>query len=160
MAKYDLERLYFDIQTLLANNLNTKLTAINTEKSDTITLKSVDSNAYFLQQLNGKQINYNPFILYGEEKIDSQPLKGASIEQVVVSVILVIEDEGEDTGNMMPQRMLRYRRALKEVFQDNFQLIENAAILKIQSLGAVAFEGLNSEASYRAIGVNLTTALG
>lgn len=157
MKKYDLECLFSDIEALLVQNLNTKITAINAEKNDGITLKSVDNAAYFLQELNGKQINFNPFILYGLETSNSESIRGHSIEDVTISVIIVIEDQGEDTK--ISPRMLRYRRCLKEVFEDNFQIISNSNTIKIQSLVPVAFQTLNSSESYRAVGVNIKTVI-
>ena len=155
--KYDLESLFGDIESLLNTNLNAKITAINAEKSDAVVLKSVGAAAYFLQEINGKQINFNPFILYGLEASTSQSVHGHSVEEVIISVIIVLSDQGEDIA--ISNRMLRYRRCLKEVFEDNFQLISNSNMIKIQSLVPVSFQGLNSSESYRAVGVNIKTSI-
>jgi hypothetical protein len=69
--KYDLENLLDDIETVLKTNLNTKITQLNTEKSDAIVLRSVPSQAYFFETLDQRVANYNPFILYGIEEIET-----------------------------------------------------------------------------------------
>lgn len=157
MTKYDVELLLADIEALMVSNLNAKITLLNTEKSDTITLDLINTSAYFLQELNGKQINYNPFILYGIESSQPMSQQGGSLELVTISVVIVIEDEGEDTA--ITKRMLRYRRCLKEVFEETFHLATNSRILQIQSLVPVAFQGLNSSANYRAVGVNIKSSV-
>jgi hypothetical protein len=158
MSKYDVETLLFDVQALLSANLNTKIAAINTEKGDSITLKNVDSSAYFLQELNGPPVNLNPFILYGEEKIDAQYQTGNHSKVVTISVVIVVVDEGEDGKDVITKRMLRYRRALEEVIEDSFQLVGNANILMVQSLPAYGFK-IDEGNSYRAIGINIVTGL-
>lgn len=156
-TKYDLELLCSDLESLLISNLNTKIGVVNTEKNDTITLKTVDDSAYFFQELNGKQVNYNPFVLYGIEGSTSLAERGGTIEMVTISVIIVIEDDGQDIAIM--KRMLRYRRCLKEIIQDNFLLATNSNSLKIQSLVPVAFQGINSSENYRAVGINIMSTI-
>lgn len=155
--KYDIEKLLTDIQALYAANLNTKIAAINSEKSDSITLATVSSSAYFTD-LMAAQINYDPFILYSVENVASKPQYGMSIEDVTVSVVLVFEDTGQDTS--IYNRMLRYGRALKEVIEDNFTLAENAVKLEVQSLLPVYFKAVDSQEFYRAVGVNITASIG
>lgn len=154
---YDVERLLSDIQSLYSSNLNTKIGAINTEKNDSISLKTVDSNAYFTD-LNGKQVNYNPFVLYSIENITAKSQNGMTIKDVLVSVVLVVEDQGEDVS--IYNRMLRYGRALEEVAQDSFTLIENAVKLEVHALPPVYFQAVNSTEFYRAVGVQIAASLG
>ena len=54
---YDLELLMDDVKSILKSNLNTKISAINTEKSDSTTLLTVDNDAYFLQDLDHRSVN-------------------------------------------------------------------------------------------------------
>ncbi len=155
---YDLERYVTDIESLLTTNLNTKITALNTEKADSIVLKGIDSNAYFLQSLNGKQANYNPFILYGVGEITSISQYGSSIQQVILSIIVVVQDMAEDVA--IAKRMFRYQRALKEVIEENFQLVKSASKLEVHSLMPVVFTAFDTDAEYRAIGVEVKCLLG
>jgi hypothetical protein len=159
MAKYDLERLLADIEALMVANLNTKLAAINTEKNDAITLKEVSSDAYFFQGMNSKQANYNPFVIYSIEDIQSSAMEGLTIQSAVIQIALVLEDKGEDTGPNVMKRMLRYQRALEEIFEENFQLIENGVKLKVQSLMPGLFALEDSSEFYRVVGINLSASI-
>jgi hypothetical protein len=155
MARYDLEQLMAEIQALLAANFNTKVAAISTEKADSMVMKTVASGAYFTT-MNFKQANYNPFILYGIEDIQSDSTESASIRTVTIQVALILTDSGDDTDVKMQARMLRYLRALEEVFQDSYQLAESGVKLKIQSLRPDTFAYANSTELARVVGVNLT----
>jgi hypothetical protein len=155
--KYDVEVFLSDIETLLKANLNTKLGSIDTEKNDGITLKTIVSDAYFFQELNSKVANYNPFILYGVEGLGTKALEGFAVQEVTVSIVIVVSDDGDDLN--IAKRMLRYSRAIQEVFEENFCLTENAVKLVIQNLMPVEFNMLNSSESYRAVGVNLIACL-
>ncbi len=61
---YDLENLLDDVKGIMTTNLNTKISAINSEKGDSTTLLTVDNSAYFLQELDNTSVNYNPFVFY------------------------------------------------------------------------------------------------
>mgnify|MGYP003661754413 FL=1 len=67
---YDLESLMSDVETIMTTNLNTKIGDINTEKADSITLLTIDSAAYFMQDLDHESLNFNPFVFYSVEDID------------------------------------------------------------------------------------------
>jgi hypothetical protein len=157
---YDVESLLRDVKTVLSTNLNTKINALNAEKNDSITLKTIPAGAYFLQELSQVPINYNPYVLYGEQ--DNQPASegtyGATMENVTVSIGLILEDEGEDAGETPVYKMLRYRRALKEVIEENFQILSGGNKLVVQCGSLIAFE--QSGARYRGIGINVTTSIG
>jgi hypothetical protein len=154
---YDVEVFLSNIETILKNNLNSKLASIDTEKNDGITLKTLVSDAYFFQELNSKVANYNPFLLYGVEDLGTKAVEGFSVQEVTVSIVIVVTDDGEDQN--IAKRMLRYSRALQEVFEENFCLVENSVKLIIQNLMPVEFNMLNSSDSYRAVGINLIASL-
>lgn len=154
MARYDLENYLVDVLAVMTTNLNTVIGAINTEKNDSITLKTVDANAYFLQTLDSAAANYDPYILYGIENIETVSMGPHSGHKVTVSVVIVLADF-EDLN--VTKRILRYGRALEQCFQENFQNNDQGLRIEVQSLVPVQFQALNSSYRYRAIGVLLTT---
>jgi hypothetical protein len=157
MTKYDLEDLCADIATVLQTNLNSKLSEIDSEKNDGIVLKQVTGDAYFFQELNNKVANFDPFVLYGVESVQTLSQEGAAAQVATISVVIVVSDPGLDPE--LPKRMIRYARALHEIFEENYSLLRLSSKLIIQNLMPVSFNLLNSSQSYRAAGVNLIAGL-
>src|SRR5947209_5598149 len=122
MAKYDVENLLTDIQAYMVANFQAKLTEINNEKADGITLSAPDNNAYFLQTINDKIANYDPFVIYGIDRATTDSLGLMSVRKWIVSVIIVLADTLEaDSANtqIISHKILRYSRALTELFEEN-----------------------------------------
>lgn len=157
MPKYDVENLLSDIQSLLTTYLNTKLSEIDTEKNDGITLKQVDSSAYFLQTLDGKAANFDPFILYGVDTIESDGRRSATLRKYQISVVIVLADSRSEVTPAA--RMFRYLRALEEVFEEHWAENGNAINLVIQSLEPVEIKLFNTSQPYRAVGVRFEAGL-
>lgn len=157
MARYDIETFLDEIEAALKANLNTKITALNTEKAGAPVLATISNDAYFLQELNGKTINHDPFILYGIEDIIAESRGPSSLQRVVVSVIIVVADEGTDVA--IGKRIMRYARALKETLQDNWTLSSAGHKIDIRSLVPQSFPRLNSSEFYRAVGVEIETSI-
>ena len=144
----------------MSNNLNPKITALNTEKADSISLTPVASNAYVFPSLNGTTLNYDPFIFYGIQDIrsDTETGYGHTLESVDVVVCLVKADMGQDVD--IGNRMLRYHRALKEVIEDGFDENRNGIKLKVSSLVPIEFTLMNSAQLFRAVGVLIRADMG
>ena len=155
MAKYDVESFLADIKATLQANLNTKIAEINSEKSDSIVLATIDNAAYVLQQLNGALINWNPFVFYGVDDIQSTSRGPLSSRAITASAVVIVKDDGNDIE--VGIRMFRYLRVLEEVFKDNWA--NNAVKLEIKSLVPIPITNLNSSDSYRAVGVSLDAGL-
>lgn len=157
-SKYDIEQCLLDVKAVLVSYLNTKLAAITTEKNDTITLKTIDSSAYFIHSMDGPQVNYDPFIYIGLQAIEGDGQMGASPSQLSIAVAAVVADEGQDVE--LWKRMFRYQRAIREVFEEHFE--EQAGTFKFVVKDQVPIEIslLNDSYSHKAIGVTLSVALG
>lgn len=157
MAKYDVENLLADIKTILVNNLNTKLAAIDSEKNDGITLKTVAEDAYILQSMDAKSANYNPYILYGVVDIEGEGFGPMTQQILQIQVALVLADFGEQE---MGKVMLRYLRALQEVIEDNWTENNNGVKLSISSLVPIDLQNINTSNRYKAVGLDIRAALG
>ncbi len=156
---YDMECLCNDLKALLVASLNTKLAAIDAEKADSITLKQVPTGAYFFQELNGRTVNYDPFLLYSIENISGGTEQPSYSPMLVdIAVIICVEDDGEDIA--IGNRMLRYHRGLKETIEENFDKTTGGIPFVVTSQVPVAVTLLNSSTSHRAIGVKLRANLG
>lgn len=157
MAKYDIENLLADIQAFLQSNLNAKLSAISAEKADGVNLPLIDSNAYFLQTFNDKNASYDPFVFYGIDKVEGDASGPYASRNYKLNVIIIASDQGQDLS--MPKRMLRYSRALDEIFSENWATIGAAVKFRVTSLEPISFTMMNSSEPYRAIGVTLEAPL-
>lgn len=155
---YDLELLMDDIKTIMTSNLNTKIGDINTEKSDSITLLTVDNSAYFLQDLDHSTINHNPFIFYSCENIEGKGLGPNTPQEFIINCILVLADQSGYID--ISTRMFRYLRALREIFEENFSIKSNGNFISINSLAPIPLTSLNETEEFRATGIQIITSIG
>ena len=155
---YDLESLMSDVKSILTTNLNTKIGDINTEKGDSITLLTVDSAAYFMQDLDHESLNFNPFIFYSVEDIDGTGFGPNTPQEFLINVILVLADQSGLTD--VSTRMFRYSRALKEIFEENFSIKSNSNFISINVLAPVPLTSLNESMEFRAIGIQIKSSIG
>ena len=155
---YDLESLMSDVETIMTTNLNTKIGDINTEKADSITLLTIDSAAYFMQDLDHESLNFNPFVFYSVEDIDGTGFGPNTPQEFLINVILVLADQSGLTD--VSTRMFRYSRALKEIFEENFSIKSNSNFISINVLAPVPLTSLNEAMEFRAIGIQIKSSIG
>ncbi len=158
MARLDVETILSSLETILKDNLNDKITSINEEKDDGITLAQIDkAKGYHLQTLDAEQVTANPFIFYGIEDIQSSGLGPDTINNYTLGITIMLEDSGQDLN--VAKRMFRYSRALQETLQDHWSDIRGSVKTVIASLVPIEFKALNSSNITRAVGVQLTVAI-
>jgi hypothetical protein len=161
MSRYDTESLLSDIKKILVANLNTKISAVEAEKIaagfPATQLAAVDTtNGYFEQNWSDAILNIKPAIFFGLEDIRAQGMGPTTQEtyQVFVEVILV----SAQTDTLDKNRIHRYARAIKEVFEENYDKIPGT--IKIETVRPVSFRlDLNSSDEIKVGGVSITTAL-
>ena len=152
-VKYDNEQFARDVEALLKAELNTKIGEINTEKADSITIGTVDDAAYVFQSMNDSIMNYDPWLFFGEEPPSTAEGIGPVTSRAInMDVVIVIQYGNDlDTG----YKLLRYRRALREVFEENYDKINNRNKVTISDIGPIPFAGINEEHPMVAIGVQI-----
>ena len=156
MAKHDFEEILDSVKSIVSDKFNAKLTSITTEKGDSLILPPVDANAYFLQSLDEAAANFDPFIAYGIENIESTSLGPHTAERITMSVVIVLADNGRNDINRI---MFRYSRALKEIFEENWQIHNSSSKINVNRSTVVPFEALDSSATYKAIGIEIEVTL-
>lgn len=157
-SAYDVERFFTDLVTLLKANMNTKLSALDTEKND-YTIPKIDDGAWFFQTLNESHLNFNPCILYGVSNFeDVENPYGASAIRMLVEIVIIVADQGNDANIM--SKMFRYQRALREVITDNFDGINFGSKLNIENQIPIDLKLLNSSYLHKAIGVTVKADIG
>lgn len=156
-GRYDLERLLADLQMIVETYLNDQLDAISSEKADGIALDHVATSAYAFQEMNSKIMNYNPFVFYGIDNIQTIQEGPAHAQSCDITFLLLRTDGGEDTSIMT--KMLRYGRALREIFRDHWTWPDSQVKIAMKSLEPVNLKLINSDDPYRAVGVMISVVL-
>ncbi len=154
MAQYDIESILADLKATLVANLNTQISAINTEKGDGITLKSVDDSAYHLQNQEDRVELFDPFVVYGEAAEPAIQATGPGVAITYqVAVWMVLADNGTDLS--IVKRLFRYRRALMDLMKSNWSSFAKAdQKMKIQaSMPTPPYKDMETGFMGRAIGV-------
>lgn len=156
---YGYEFLLDDIKAILKANLNNEIISINADNpSDGIVLGEVDGDAYFLQGLNGKTANFNPFIFYGVSGALTKSNGPDSICMVSVEIIIIFEDGGRSEDEIA-RTAFRYIEALRTVLKNNWYLGTNSNKLEMEDLLPIPFTKLNSSQKSRATGVKIITSI-
>ena len=142
---YDEEQMIRDIETVFKNNLNNEIDTINTEKGEVsgnpLFLDHIPSDKYIFETLDKRILNYRGFfIMYG--LIDT-PIRDAQqgnfIEDVTVTFQIATFDKGEKARSNTMYKLLRYRRALKQVVMKNPDMFRSYAKPLTASLKPDAF---------------------
>lgn len=149
----DLESVVDAVIAFLKLNLNTRLTEITTEKGDSLTLTPVPDAAYFLDYI-GKEVNFNPFVVVGIEDPEVLDTAGAAtLMRYGISVAIIIDDTGGDTE--IARRLLRYQRAIRDVFERNWNSVADSIKFEVKSEAPHPIKLLSRENESRIIGVVL-----
>jgi hypothetical protein len=158
MAKYDIENLLTDLAAIAKTNLNTKIAAITAEKNDDIVLKTIDSGAYFFQSLaKNRAASYPVFLFYGMDDPTADGIGPGTAETVNIFFLVVLQDTAEEEVYMT--RLLRYSRALKEIFEENYATIRRVSRILVSNLAPVSFEIENVSGTFKAVGVKVRATL-
>jgi len=135
----DAESVGFKILDLLGDNLSTKLTAIQTEKSDSIVLDNI--RRYFFGDREDVPSSQNmPAIIVKVRSATPQPIAvdGRYRDEIVVEIDCIIDgnmnlavtvdSRSYDWGEILDMKIMRYARAIVEILAENEQLGEKAVI--------------------------------
>lgn len=148
---YDEEQMIRDIESTFKTKLNDEIDCINTEKGtvsgDPLFLEHIPTDKYVFETLDQRLLNYKGFfILYG---LVDTPIREANvnnyIEDITVTFQIATFDKGEKTRSNTLYKLLRYRRALKQVIMKNPDLFRNYAKPLMASLKPDAFPYSNKK---------------
>lgn len=156
MSRRDFEDILNSIKQILVANLNDKFLEISAEKNDGLVIPPVVDAAYLLQTLDERVANYSPFIVYGIIDIENIVNGPQIAKRLVIEVVFVLDDNGREEINRVLYRALR---ALEEVFSENWEMLSASTRVNVTSSTVVPFSGLDSSATYKAVGVQLEIVL-
>ena len=155
--KIDLEYYLARIKELLQDKLPSKLTEIDSEKNDGLVLPQIENDAYFFQGYHERMVNYSDFIIYGIDEIQSNSVNAMNNKTYTFFVEIAFTDRGENDVNL--KKMMRYGRALEEIFLENYAKILGNTRFNIQLLEPITFESKESGVFLNSIGVKVTATL-
>ena len=126
--KFDLECFIVSVEKHLKANLNDKIAEIDAEKNtftpieDQFVTNPVDNEAYIFQSLDNMPVNFDPILFYG---ISNAPSKGIGPATAVNPMVEISVIKAEEEVKTIGKKLLRYQRALQEIFEENFFKINN-----------------------------------
>ena len=123
--------------------LNNQISAIETEKnaaSQTLTpgLAQVDDTSYFFQTWNDKILNMSPAIFYGFEDMSAIDGGGVAAKKYKCFVEIVLVNNG--LTDDFAHRLLRYSRALEELFVKAFDKAAEMGKVTIEQVRPISFK--------------------
>jgi len=129
MAKFDLEVFSDTLKNYLIDNMAAKVAEINTEKGDDPVLNEIPAAAYF-EDFNEKIVNFTDFIYFGFDEFEPGVSNAGEIGQPVSMffLTLVIDQDGGVVGR---NKILRYTRAMFEIFEENATTDANISDLEM-----------------------------
>ena len=133
---YDEEFMIRDAADLFKAKLNAEIVSINTEKNDALALDEIPADKYIFETLDKRLLNYTGFfILYG---LLDTPLREVNIDNMIEDVTMTFQvgtfDKGEKERSNTMYKLLRYRRALKQVIIKNPDVFRGYAKPLLKSL--------------------------
>lgn len=152
----DFEDVIDGIKSIMVAHLNNKLDQISTEKGDSIPLPHIVDSGYYLQSNNDEIINADPFIAYGISDVENESQGPHSIEKLMIHIHVIISERGRSDINRV---MFRYSRALKEIFEEHWQMLSPSCRIYVSRLNVVPFESLDGSEQYKAIGIELNITI-
>jgi len=152
--KYDIETFRDQIIALVQANLGAKITAINTEKDDTLSIDDIAAENYY-NDITDQVVNISPFIYYGFDRLESETV-GAQTRTSITLFVSVVFDNTNQTGT--ESKVLRYTRCLKEIIQENSKKIPAASPLSVTEFLPVNFE-LNKGSDFKVGGIHVTATI-
>lgn len=161
--KFDLECLIDNIEQFLKDNLNDAIQAIDNEKNDGLAIDDqivtelVDPDAYIFQSLDNLPVNFDPILFFGISSLPGKSVPGASAKIPTIEISVI---KADDESKTIGKKLLRYGRALEEIFEKNYFKINNVRPkIEISSLQPISFKMQNSSNQFKAIGIEIETSI-
>lgn len=156
----DTEEFLDDLETMLKTNLNTQIEALEARKAAAgkpIGLPTINENAWHLQSLDDRFVQYNTAVLYGVERV--QPKGEGPFTALTLTFFVEIYSIDGRSDTLGIKRMLRYTQALKEVCEKYYAKNRLGATTKVETITPISFRlNQNGSEEVRVGGVSLTAS--
>lgn len=157
---FDAEQLLDTLFAIMKSELNTRIAKIQAEKTILLgdanfDLKTIDDEAWF-DSLDERTVNFDPFVYYGIQ--DDTIIEIASAESSDLTLFFLVVAANDNTA-VMPRKMLRYIRALKEIATRHFADIPEASNLKVVTVQPRDLKDLEAETFHKIGGIAIQAAI-
>ena len=157
MSKFDVECFVDNLEIFLKDKLNPQIALIDAEKNSGWTTSPVNEKAYVFQSLDNLPVNFDPILFYGIAQIPSTGIGPATAKTLIIEISVIVADSNSKT---IGKKLLRYQRALEEIFEENFYKINNVRPkIEVSSLQPISFKLQNSSNQFKAIGVEIELSI-
>lgn len=129
------------IANILRDTLNAKIESINAEKGDGIVLSNVDGKAYYFLTFGRDVPLYDPCVILGVEPEESITNGGESLEQLSVTIEMVVSSKLTADSETMFCTLARYRRAIKETLRDARSKLPTHSVVTLPHLAFASESG-------------------
>lgn len=161
---YDEEYVVADIEATFKANLNGEITKINTEKGanvgDELYMDTLTDDDYIYEVIPESVLNHTGFfVLFG--LVDTEPTEQNSnnfLDNTTVTFQIGAFDLGDEQRRILLTKLLRYRRAIKQVIMNNPDMFRGYATPVVASLKPDSLQ-LTSKRTILKIGVDITASI-
>lgn len=157
--KYDVEKLEADLLALVKAKLPAKITEINTDKADSITLL-VPTDAQYFNTTDDEASASNQIltVLYGLTGGSPISIQSATAEENQYIFLIYFNNLNLAAG-IVRRSLLRYTRAFKEVFEENFDRLSFVSNMNIITIAPQLWRENEKSPVYKVAGVYIETSL-
>jgi len=132
MARFDLENFSDTLKAYLVDNMAAKIAEINTEKGDDPVLIEIPETQYF-EDFNRKIVNFKDFMYFGFLDFETGIPNAGELGQPASMFFMTFVTD-QNSGVIGRNKILRYTRAMFEIFQENATEEANISDLEITIL--------------------------
>lgn len=142
---YDEENMIDDAVALFKAELTNEIDAVNLEKGavsgDALFLDNISNQDYIFETLDSTVLNIaGYFVMYGLKTTNpTSPSIDNFIDGVTMTFLVATFDNGEENRQETLKKLLRYRKALKQVIMKNPDVFRGYAKPLVASLKPDAF---------------------
>ena len=156
MARFDVETLLEKLESKLKVSLNQKLSAINTEKGDSL-LEPIPDKAWIFGSLDDRAKNFKDFVFYYVDTIDTKVAGSRTSEEYTIEIDLFLFDRQDEK---IQKRILRTHRALRESVVETWEKVGiGIDRVEVESLVPIDVKLNNSSFYHKILGVSLKCAI-
>lgn len=153
----DIEKIMLDLDAFFKANLNNKISSINLEKNDGVTLATLDPEAFVLWSQETVNKSYNPYVLIQIGNVSTQFSGPYVSEQYDIEVLMFLQDDYNRINSWID--VLRYWRAVKETASLAWDSIAKGMQADIVSLAPIEFRENQTSNPLKVFGVQISFTL-
>lgn len=157
--KCDIEIVENKLLDLVKTKLSAKLSEIETEKDDGVTLEVPTDAQYFNgTDIDEEIVNQELIVRYGLVESSVISISSATAEENNYIFLIYLTDLNAPQGEMR-KKLFRYTRALKEIFEENFDKFSFLSRLDIKIIAPALWRENDASPVYKVGGVYIETSL-